>query len=559
MATSLQSRSKRYASFDVERYAAELLAIIEEVRAAPQFDGRVLRRALRQHPRDGRGFFSKSQLVIGYQALCQAGLLPFERATLYRLQMKPVRTQSGVAPVAVLTEPAGCPGRCIFCPNDPAMPKSYLALEPGAQRALRHQFDPYEQTKSRIEALQATGHPVHKVELLILGGTWSAYSAAYGRWFVQRCFDALNGHDSASLEEAQRRNERAAHRCVGLTVETRPDWVTPAEALRLRQLGVTRVQVGVQSLDDRILALNRRGHDVAAARRACRLLRAAGFKLHLHWMPNLLGATPEGDLADFGRLWQDIDLRPDELKIYPCSLLQGTELHEYWQAGEYQPYSTETLIDLLAACKAQTPLYCRLSRVVRDIPADYIVAGNRLSNLREAAQQALAASGRRCQCIRCRELRNRRADSGPPRLSVYRYDTGAGQEHFLAMETAEGRLAAFLRLLLPWSATPDTLAELAGSALIREVHVYGPAVPIGQASEGEAQHRGLGSQLIEAAADLARQAGYQRLAVIAAVGTRPYYRRHGFELGELYMARDARAGRPGELIPRRPASLPPIA
>ncbi len=524
---------------DLERHGPALLAIVEAVRAAPTWDETKLRQILRRYPRDGTGFFNKTELVAGYRALCATGQTPFERQTLYRLQMKPVRTQSGVAPVAVLTQPAGCPGRCIFCPNDPAMPKSYLSLEPGAQRALQNDFDPYRQTQNRLEALRVSGHGVQKVELLILGGTWSAYPADYAEWFVQRCLDALNAQDSASLTQAQRFNESAPSRCVGLTVETRPDWITADEIIRLRRLGVTRVQIGVQSLDDRILTLNRRGHDVATVRRACRLLRAAGFKLHLHWMPNLLGATPESDLADFGRLWSTPDLRPDELKIYPCSLLAGTELYEKWQAGEYKPYDAQTLVTLLAECKAQTPPYCRLSRVVRDIPASYIVAGNRLSNLREAAQKHLAATGRRCQCIRCREIRRQSVQPTQLRQLDLTYDVGVGEEHFLSQETADGRLAGFLRLLLPYpAAAEEAPPELRGSAVIREVHVYGPALHIGANSAGEAQHSGIGSQLIHAAVATARQAGFRRLAVIAAIGTRPYYRRLGFQEGELYMHLD---------------------
>ncbi|MCS6844232.1 MAG: tRNA uridine(34) 5-carboxymethylaminomethyl modification radical SAM/GNAT enzyme Elp3 [Caldilineales bacterium] len=521
---------------DLERHGDALLAIVQAVAAAPVFDERVLRQILRRHPRDGVGFFNKAELVAGYEALVAAGRVPADRRTLRRLQMKPVRTQSGVAPVAVLTKPAGCPGRCIFCPNDPAMPKSYLSLEPGAQRALQNEFDPYRQTRSRLEMLQIAGHSVQKAELLILGGTWSAYPDAYAHWFVQRCLDALNGCDSASLEEAQQRNERAAVRCVGITVETRPDWVTPEEVLRLRRLGVTRVQIGVQSLDDRILALNGRGHDVAAVRRACRLLRGAGFKLHLHWMPNLLGATPESDREDFGRLWSDPDLRPDELKIYPCSLLEGTELYRIWQAGGYQPYDTETLVQLLADCKAQVPPYCRLSRVVRDIPATYIVAGNRLSNLREAAQRELARTGRRCQCIRCREVRGRPVDPAALRLVDLPYETGIGQEHFLSLETPEGYLAGFLRLSLPSAeGMAEAPAELHGCAVIREVHVYGPALQLQARSRGEAQHAGIGRRLIQQAQAVARQAGFRQLAVIAAIGTREYYRRLGFSAGDLYM------------------------
>ncbi len=535
---NLTPENSRYEPVDVARHRAELLGIIGEVRAAPTFDAKALRRILRRHPRAGSGFFSKGQLLAAYRALVDAGELPFERETFSRLQMKPVRTQSGIAAVAVLTKPAGCPGRCIFCPDDPDMPKSYLAREPGAQRALRHGFDPFEQTRNRLTALHNVGHPTDKIELLILGGTWGSYPHSYGEWFIQRCLDAMNGQDSASLAEAQRLNEHAPSRCVGLTIETRPDWVTPDEVLRLRRLGVTRVQLGIQSLDERILALNGRGHGVEATRAACRLLRAAGFKLHVHWMPNLHGATPDSDRADFTRLWTDPDIRPDDLKIYPTALLSGTGLYDLAQAGLYQPYDEATLVDLLADCKAQVPPYCRVTRVVRDIPADYIVQGSRASNLRETVQQRLAISGRRCQCIRCREVGDAALDSEAVNLRVLRYETGAGLEHFLALETADGRLAGFLRLLLPWTdRVVPRPPELEGCAVIRELHIYGRALTIGAPGEGDAQHRGLGSLLLATAADVAFAAGWRRLSVIAALGTQDYYRRRGFDAGELYMHR----------------------
>lgn len=524
----------RYREIDVDLHRQELTAILQAVTATTFFDARILRRILRRYPRDGVGFFSKSQLVDAYRQLCASGDLAFEPETLNRLQMKPIRTQSGVAPVAVLTKPAGCPGQCIFCPNDPNMPKSYLSREPGAQRALRHQFDPFEQTHSRLTALSNVGHPIQKVELIVLGGTWSAYAQAYQGWFIRRCLDALNGEESVTLAEAQARNEQAPSRCVGLTVETRPDWVTSEEVVRLRRLGVTRVQIGIQSLDDRILTLNERGHTMETARRACRLLRAAGFKLLLHWMPNLYGATPTSDREDFARLWSDPDMQPDELKIYPCALVEGTPLYELWQQGRYTPYDEHTLVNLLADCKAQVPETCRLSRVVRDIPSDYVVEGNRLSNLREEVQAKLAVTGRRCRCIRCREVGNQVVETDALRLRVTLVHTGAGLEHFIAAETPAGELAGFLRLLAPIG-QGERPRELEGRAVIREVHVYGPALRIGALSMGEAQHSGLGSRLLAAAEEITRRHGMDRLAVIAALGTRDYYRRRGFQLDELYM------------------------
>jgi elongator complex protein 3 len=516
---------------------AQLLRLIQAATALAPFGPDDMARLLRRYPR-ATGQFAKDQIVAAYRRFCDQGRLTFERETLRRLQMKPVRTLSGVATVTVLTKPFPCPGECIFCPTDVRMPKSYLADEPGALRAEFHQFDPYATTASRLRALENIGHPTDKVELLILGGTWSYYPPDYQEWFIQRCFDALNGADSASLAEAQRRNETAARRNVGLVIETRPDYVDVAEVRRLRRYGVTKVQLGAQSLDDHILDLNRRGHSVAQTRQAVRLLRAAGFKLHLHWMPNLLGATPASDRADYERLWADPGLRPDELKIYPCALVREAELVNWWQRGEYRPYTDDELIALLADCKLRTPRYVRLSRIVRDIPAGHVVAGSTVSNLREVVQRRLAARGQACQCIRCREVRGVKV-VGDLSLEIEAYATTGGEERFLSYNTQAGKLAGLLRLSLPTpEATADTgLDELRGAAIIREVHVYGPVVRLGDSADGEAQHLGLGARLIVEAEQQARAAGYARLAVISAVGTREYYRKQGFERSGLYMAK----------------------
>jgi elongator complex protein 3 len=585
--------------FDALRHQEALTAIFAAVRQAEHWDTDTLMRILARHSRDGKalagadaaatGFFAKIELVKGYQQLTAAGVLPFERVVMRRLQMKPIRTSSGVAPVTVLTEPAGCPGGCIFCPDAEGMPKSYLPNEPGARRAAQCGFDPYLQVRTRLATFEAMGHTADKVELLILGGTWSAYPRTYREWFVKRCLDAMNEADpdpvrfltesgpggstqpgrpldgilrlvpseasaavqpssADALVEAQARNETGPHRNVGLVIETRPDWVTPAEIRHLRELGVTKVQLGVQSLDDRILRLNQRGHDVATVRRAVGLLRAAGFKLHVHWMPNLLGATPDSDREDFARLWSDPGLLPDELKIYPCSIIEGTELFRLWQAGEYQPYTDDALIALVADCKATIPPYCRVNRVFRDIPADDIVAGVKSSNLRQLAHRRMAERGQVCRCIRCREVRETSVTESDLHQVVHTYQAAESQEHFLSYETSDGRLAGFLRLSLPGRATSlesfavsetaevwEVLPEIAGAALIREVHVYGPALEIGAESGGEAQHLGLGRRLIAEAKKRSHTAGFDRLCVISAIGTRRYYEGLGFERGDLYM------------------------
>lgn len=536
MTTKYVSRDqiKQSAPREIEEHHDALIALFGELRAADHLSPAQVSRVV-----DRYTSMRRENIIEAYRQLTANGDMPFERELYDRLRLRPVRTISGVAPMAVLTGPYPCPADCIFCPEAKGFPRSYLPEEPGAQRAKLAHFDPFKQIDMRLQSLEINGHSTDKIELLVLGATWSAYPKKYQEWFIRRCLDAMNGRDSATLVEAQRTNETAEHRDVGLVIETRPDYITMDEVQRLRYLGVTKVQMGVQSLDDNILAMNKRGHTVEDARRAMRLLRLAGFKLHLHWMPNLLGATPESDRDDFARLWDDAAFRPDELKIYPCALIEGTELYPHYECGEYQPYSDDELTELLIACKSIVPPYCRINRVVRDIPANYIAAGSTHSHLRQLVQREMKRRGLRCQCIRCREVRGLKSEVGTWKLGVRQYETEATSEYFLSYETEREKLAGFLRLSLPNANVPseEILEELRGAAVIREVHVYGPALEIGAVSAGEAQHSGLGTRLIEEAVRIARESGFRRLAVISAIGTRVYYRKLGFEMGELYMAR----------------------
>jgi len=348
--------------------------------------------------------------------------------------MKETRTISGVTPVTVLTKPFPCPGKCIFCPNDVRMPKSYLSDEPGAQRALSNKFDPYLQTFNRLLAFKNTGHPTDKIELIILGGTWSSYPETYQIWFVKRCFDALNDFENysanemikendldlpfeeAKLEEidgsvlnktynqvisnaikntqnilkevatwdelflAHERNVKSKSKCVGLVIETRPDEIDEDEVIKIRKLGATKIQIGIQSLNDEVLKLNKRGHDVAKTIEALDLIRRAGFKIHGHYMPNLYGSNPEMDILDYNKMFNEIYFRPDELKIYPCSLIKTAELMQVYKKGLWNPYSHEELSKVLSKCITITPRYCRLTRIIRDIPSTDIVVGNYGSN-----------------------------------------------------------------------------------------------------------------------------------------------------------------------------------
>jgi elongator complex protein 3 len=522
--------------------------VLEEIRS-----GHEMYQAVRRYPLPGGGYTAKHVLVAAYQALVDSGEWEADPELLTLIRMKPVRTLSGVTTVTVLTKPYPCPGKCIFCPTDVRMPKSYLPDEPGARRGLEHHFDPYDQVRSRLQALEAVGHPTDKIELLILGGTWSAYRRDYQEWFVQRCFDALNVPcedeagftPSASLEEAHRLNETCDHRNVGLVIETRPDEITPKELAWLRRLGVTKVQLGAQSLDDRVLELNQRGHDAAETLRATALLRAAGFKFVLHWMPNLLGATVDSDREDFFKLWTGYC--PDEIKIYPCQLLANADLYAYWQRGEYQPYTQEELTGLIADVKPSIPTYCRVNRVIRDIPSTNVVAGNKRTSLRQDVQEELARRGQRCSCIRCREVRGEAVDAASLLLKDTVYSAAHAEEHFLTFETPGGQIAGYLRLSLPGKANPAALpfldpqlgfSDLPGAALIREVHVYGQSLPVGGEAHGAAQHIGLGTRLLARSEEIAAENGCSSLAVIAAIGTREYYIGRGFKRGELYLVKE---------------------
>ena len=513
--------------------------------------GRDVTKTLRSHPLKNGGYLNKSMLVSIYNEMVAAGEMEEDARLLERIRMKPMRTLSGVTTVTVLTKPYPCPGKCIFCPTDVRMPKSYLPDEPGAMRAVEHKFDPYDQVMSRINQLKALGHPTDKIELLILGGTWSSYRRDYQEWFIKRCFDAMNGINHERHEEhkglmdegsvvdlphVHSINETADHRNVGLVIETRPDEITPDEIRWLRHLGVTKVQMGAQSLDDRVLEMNKRGHDVDCTRKAVALLRAAGFKVVLHWMPNLHGATPESDRKDFSRLWTDFC--PDEIKIYPNQLLANAELYEYWQRGDFKPYTTQELIDLIADIKPTIPRYCRVNRVIRDIPSTNVVDGNRRTSLRQDVQAEMKQRGTLCQCVRCREVRGKSVKTDALELNDFVYQAGTAEEHFVSFVTPEDKLAGFVRLSLPGQESPQTgISDLDSAALIREVHVYGQSLAVGAEKDGAAQHVGLGTRLLEEAERIAKDNGFERMAVISAIGTRGYYLGRGFERGEYYLVK----------------------
>ena len=534
-----------------------------------------------------------------------------EERFIRSVRMKPRRTASGVATITVITRPHTCSSNCIYCPCDLRMPKSYLANEPACQRAELTFFDPYVQVAARLQALHQMGHSTDKVELIVLGGTWSDYPEGYQYWFIKELFRALNDwpnsphhikerldwytsfglqnteealssfvaeqqaavfkdtatynqafhklydtsqpHQSAwsqmqstydQLVEQQHVNETAAARVVGLVIETRPDTITPDNLRIFRQLGCTKIQIGIQSTRQEILDANKRQMSAAQIKRAFSLIRLYGFKIHSHLMVNLLGATPEADKQDFKTFVTDPGFLPDEIKLYPCALVAGTQLVQKYREGAWQPYAKDELVDVLVQDVLATPPYVRISRMIRDISATDILVGNKHANLRQMVEQELAAEdvAIRVQEIRFREINQQQVRAAELTLQDFAYTTAVSDEHFLQWVTADNKIAGFCRLSLPhWDKLTSGACDVSanellvqpGQAMIRELHVYGQALSLG--SEGmSAQHQGLGQKLLAKASSIAAEAGYTSLNVISSIGTRAYYRAQGFTDAGLY-------------------------
>lgn len=512
--------------------------------------------ALRQAKRDlatqhDSVIHSNAQILKEYRS--QVPTADQDPTLLRVLRKRDVRTLSGIAPVTVLTKPYPCPGRCAYCPTEARMPKSYIASEPAAQRALQLHFDPYQQMKLRIEAFEANGHSADKIELIVLGGTWSYYDEKYQEEFIKGLFDGANGFIADSLAIAQKHNETAQHRIIGLTLETRPDYVTKEELWRMREFGCTHVQIGVQTLDQQVLDLIKRDDNVQNIARATAMLRDFGFKVTYHLMPGLPGATPEGDYQVFKQVFTDPRFQPDMLKIYPCVVVKSAQIYQWYKEGKYKPYEGKQLLDLLVRIKKDLiPPYVRINRLIRDIPGDDIVAGNLVTNLR----QLMHDQGVVCQCIRCREVRDAVPESEAELVDrIYR--AGQGTEHFLSFENNDrSKLYAFTRLRLPdrdnriteklevirffdkkkITMTGNELAFPTDTALIRELHTYGELMPVDSGRQA-VQHIGFGKRLMARAEELAREHGYKKLAVISGIGVREYYRKLGYREEQTYMVK----------------------
>jgi elongator complex protein 3 len=460
---------------------------------------------------------------------------------------KVARTISGVTPLAVMTQPAGCPGRCLYCPTYPGAPQSYTPESPAVLRAIKCDYDIRKQVEIRLRVFEEMGHPTDKIELIIMGGTFLAQPVEYQYRAIKDCYDGLNGSIAATLEEAKKANETTRHRCTGLCIETRPDWCGEEEVARMVEFGATRVELGVQTLSDDIYRLVRRGHGVAEVVAATARLRERGFKVYYHWMPGLPGATPEMDLEMSRRLFADARFRPDGLKLYPTMVVEGTELAEWYRDGRYRPYDADTMVGLTIAIKSMVPKYVRISRVLRDIPSKFIVAGLK-DSLRDIVREKMAAEGIKCHCIRCREYGHRaRTDVkiGEPRLVRLDYEAAGGREVFLSYEDDNETLFGLLRLRMQAGRFPGQPGE-GKISLVRELHVFGPEVPLKEQRTAAPQHRGLGRSLLREAERIARdELGAGRMFVLSGTGAREYYRTGlGYTLLGDYMVKELGGNEP---------------
>jgi elongator complex protein 3 len=454
---------------------------------------------------------------------------------------KTTRTISGITPVALMTQPMGCPGKCVYCPTFSATPQSYTPDSPAVIRARAYEYDAAKQVESRLRTLSDMGHPTDKIELIIMGGTFPAASLEYQYSFIKEAFDALNGMNSASLTEAKQINQNTLHRCTGLCIETRPDFCNQKEIDRMLEFGCTRVELGVQMLSDKVYQTVHRGHTVEDVAKATALLRQNAIKVHYHWMPGLPGSSPEEDLKLSALIFEDERFRPDGIKIYPTMVVEGTELEKWFKEGRYQPYDEATMMDLIAHIKALVPKYVRISRVLRDIPAKYIVGGLR-DSMRDPMRKRMKEMGLQCRCIRCREYGFRVRDKQPvgePQLTRMDYAASGGKEVFLSYEDQYETLYGLIRLRIqdqPVVNLNPGVRESCG--LIRELHVFGPEVALSQRQDSAAQHRGFGRAMLKEAERLSREEFHKEYsAVLSGVGAREYYRAEGYELQGDYMVK----------------------
>jgi len=442
---------------------------------------------------------------------------------------KKVRSISGILPLTVVLKPMPCKhGKCIYCFHQEGAPESYTLTSAPILRAIDCNYDPVKQVQARLKIYKLMGHPTDKIELIILGGTFTDYPIDYQKEFIKGCFDGLNNSISKNLKEAQKLNETTKQRCVTMCLETRPDGITKENINRMLDYGCTRVEIGVQCLDDEMYELVERGHNVKDVNNAFKLLKNAGFKVGVHMMIGLPGSNASKDLEMFKQLFNDEHFKPDQIKIYPTVVVKETKLEELFNKGEYKPYTTEQIVNLIIKIKQIVPTYVRIMKIMRDIPAEHIVSECKYSHLRDEINKRLNELGIKCPCIRCREvghlMRKGIEINNDFKLQRIDYEASGGKEIFLSFESSNA-IVSLLRLRIS-----------NGQAIIREVHTYGPVVPIGEKNNNW-QHKGFGMKLIREAERIAKEFKCDKMIVISGVGTREYFRKFDYELEGPYVVK----------------------
>jgi elongator complex protein 3 len=476
--------------------------------------------------------------------------LPIDSNIRKTMMVRPIKTASGILVITVMAKPYDCPhGKCIYCPGGKEfnIPLSYTGKEPVTKLAQKFEFDPKSQVVSKLQQQVLRGHNVSKVELVIVGGTFPFMPENYQRNFAKECFDGLNGHESVSLQEAQKLNEKSQIRCVGFTVETKPDYCKKSHIDLMLELGITRVEIGVQSLQKDVYRNINRGHTIEDVYESFQIAKDSGYKIVAHMMPGLPGSTPEKDIEDFRKLFEDQRLRPDMLKIYPTLLLRDTGLSKLYEKGLYKPYPDDIFTDLLLEMKKTVPSWVRIMRIQREIESENIINGNSSSNIRQILQQKLKEQGLQCNCIRCREVGIRKADNQVVKMDLKRvdYDSSDGKEVFLSLEdSSKNVLFGYLRLRKLARPHREELKDKNGkpSAIVRELHVLGQLVDIGKDNVftiTSSQHKGYGSRLLEQAEEIVKnEFSTNSISIISAIGTREYYKKFGYELNGPYVTKE---------------------
>lgn len=447
---------------------------------------------------------------------------------------KPTRTISGVAPIAVMLPPKPCPhGACLYCPTLNA-PQSYTPESPAVLRAITNNYDSYKQTKARLKMYKDMKHPTDKIEIIIMGGTFLAYEKNFKESFVKGCYDALNNKKSKTLKEAKKLNETAKYRCVALCIETRPDICNDNHVKEMLNYGATRVELGVQAIDDKIYKIVNRGHKVKDVIEASQRLKKAGFKIGYHLMPGIIGSNPKKDIEMFKQIFKNQNYKPDQIKLYPCQVLVGSKLEElYWQ-GEYAPYTKEQTISILREMIKLTPRYCRIMRIMREIPPAYLIAGIKNIDLRKDIEEVIRKEKTKIKEIRFREigfaLRDKREVNNQIKIKKTKYKASNGIEFFIEAINKDDILFGLLRLRLDNNKV----------ATIRELHVYGPALKLGEKQQEKYQHTGIGKKLMQTAEKIAKTKKSKKLRIISGVGVREYYKKLGYKLDKekIYMEKE---------------------